>query len=193
MKAIINIEIVEHNNYTSFDKEINGENITECKKKTYLLTKENGPQDLMHKFVKKAFNKNITYSKHLCANCENMTKCEKVLDKEKKNLNAYSFITSAIKIVTIIPELQEAAKSMESYKDADNYDKDMDNDDKDMLSRVGKSIPSILVFNCENFVDDSNDERYKYCRECYTYDENKNNEECYSKNNKYPRHKKRHF
>lgn len=33
MKAIINIEIVEHNNYESFDKEINGENITECKKK----------------------------------------------------------------------------------------------------------------------------------------------------------------
>lgn len=136
----------------------------------------------MHKFVKQAFDRNITYSKHLCANCENMTKCEKVLDKEKKSLNAYSFITSAIKIVTIIPELQEAAKSMESYKDADN-------DDKDMLSKVGKSIPSILVFKCKNFVDDSNDERYKYCRECYTYDEN--NEECYSKNNKYPRHKKR--
>lgn len=155
---IIKIIMVIDGKYKVVTK--NYEDSKECKKILANLSNYSYLNELMQRYI----NKNNLIVPHnqelnvLCLNCANMLKCPKVLDKEKRTLKKYPFITYGIESILVDKDANKL------YNDALlEYRKRLGDGDESVYSDLslnqrlvdtGYNIKNICVYGCKKFVDD---------------------------------------
>lgn len=155
-KEIVKVIFVINGKYVEDKEEYTIEEFKEIKPNlknpTYL-------NNLIRKYLSK---NNITIGNnklsYICPDCANMLRCPKVMNRDKKSIKAYPFITNGAQIVCI-NEFER-----EEYKIAlAEYRKRLDSGDESVLKDLGIlerlnsngiEVPSISVFECKCYKDD---------------------------------------
>lgn len=163
-KYNINVKIVYNGKYYLINGNKIGENISDKKIKQYIRDKVK-TNIIMNKFVLMKYGVNPEFKINLCGSCKNMTKCPKVIDKDKRDPKYYPYIRSGIEVVLINSEKKEKYEdALKKYKDLnEDIDFDIENYPEllESLSDSGIDVPQISVFECYKYVDDGWQETYE--------------------------------
>lgn len=116
------------------------------------------PSDLMHETLRRIYNINVNFKGNICGDCARMLSCPKVMDKEKRLLKAYPYITDGLELILIDNDVrntyENAIKEYKSKEKEPDFYLDDDANLKARLQDNGIDVSIISVFGCREFVPD---------------------------------------